>query len=431
MTNRFLKSRWFLMIPVFVCFSNTIKAQTALTIEDCLQRAADNYPLIQQYDLIERSREYSTGNILKNYLPQVSLNAQASLQSDVTGLPLDMSSLPFDIDIPTLSKDQYRATIDVSQQIWDGGITNTQRKLIEKNSEAEKQTVEVSLYAIREKIIQLYFGILAIDKHLTLLELIEENLTSSKNIAQSMIKNGTAMQGDIDLIYVELLSVGKNKIEQESLRKAYLRMLGLFVNQSLSDDVLLQIPITDYEPSREINRPELNLFNAQNSIFDMQRKLINAQNMPKIALFAQGGYGRPGLDLLDDGFRFFAIGGIKLTWNINRFYTQKNDLRLIEQKRQSTQIQKETFLFNTNLTLTKEEEDIRKLKELIIKEDEIVQFRTRIKTVSESKYRNGVYQINELIRDVNAENQAMQSKSLHEIHYLMKIYNYNHLQGNK
>jgi outer membrane protein TolC len=419
------------MIPVFVCFSNTIKAQTALTIEDCLQRAADNYPLIQQYDLIERSREYSTGNILKNYLPQVSLNAQASLQSDVTGLPLDMSSLPFDIDIPTLSKDQYRATIDVSQQIWDGGITNTQRKLIEKNSEAEKQTVEVSLYAIREKIIQLYFGILAIDKHLTLLELIEENLTSSKNIAQSMIKNGTAMQGDIDLIYVELLSVGKNKIEQESLRKAYLRMLGLFVNQSLSDDVLLQIPITDYEPSREINRPELNLFNAQNSIFDMQRKLINAQNMPKIALFAQGGYGRPGLDLLDDGFRFFAIGGIKLTWNINRFYTQKNDLRLIEQKRQSTQIQKETFLFNTNLTLTKEEEDIRKLKELIIKEDEIVQFRTRIKTVSESKYRNGVYQINELIRDVNAENQAMQSKSLHEIHYLMKIYNYNHLQGNK
>lgn len=402
-----------------------------MTIEDCLQRAADNYPLIQQYDLIERSREYSTGNILKNYLPQVSLNAQASLQSDVTGLPLDMSSLPFDIDIPTLSKDQYRATIDVSQQIWDGGITNTQRKLIEKNSEAEKQTVEVSLYAIREKIIQLYFGILAIDKHLTLLELIEENLTSSKNIAQSMIKNGTAMQGDIDLIYVELLSVGKNKIEQESLRKAYLRMLGLFVNQSLSDDVLLQIPITDYEPSREINRPELNLFNAQNSIFDMQRKLINAQNMPKIALFAQGGYGRPGLDLLDDGFRFFAIGGIKLTWNINRFYTQKNDLRLIEQKRQSTQIQKETFLFNTNLTLTKEEEDIRKLKELIIKEDEIVQFRTRIKTVSESKYRNGVYQINELIRDVNAENQAMQSKSLHEIHYLMKIYNYNHLQGNK
>ena len=431
MKQKSLKNKCSWLMIVLVSIVQTANAQTVLTIEDCIRNAETNYPLVRQYDLIEQSKNYSVSNIAKSYLPQVSLNSQATYQSDVTQLSLDMSSLPFDLDIPTMSKDQYRATIDVSQQIWDGGITNAKRQLIQKNSEIEKQSVEVSLHTVKTKVIQLYFSILAIEKQLGLLDLAEKNLLSSKNITQSMLDNGTAMPGDINLINVEILNIDKKKIEQNALKKAYITMLGLFINQSLTDDVSLQTPVNSQALSKEINRSELRLYDAQNSLFDIQHKLTNAHSTPKIGLFVQGGYGRPGLNMLDDNFKSFALGGIRLTWNISSFYTQKNDKRLIEQKRQSMMVQRETFLFNTNVELTQEEAEINKLKELIRKEEEIVQLRTQIKEQSESKYSNGVYQINELIRDVNSENQAMQNKALNEILYLMKIYNYNHIQGNK
>jgi outer membrane protein TolC len=414
------------MMVTLLSFFGIVNAQT-LTIEDCMQDAVTNYPLIRQYHLIEQSRAYSTGNLLKSYLPQASFNAQATYQSDVTELPVDLSS--YGIVIPSISKDQYQATIAISQQVWDGGVVEAQRRLVKGNSEVEKQNLAVSLYAVKERIIQLYFGILATDKRVTLLKLTKENLENSKHLVLSMINNGTATQEDLDLIEVELLNVEKKKIEQASMRKACIRMLGLFIGQSLSEETPLQIPTVDHSFSKEIKRPELNYFHAQNSVFDMKRKLIDAQNRPRIGLFVQGGYGRPGLNLLNDDFKFFALGGIKFTWNINPFYTRKNDLRLIEQKRYSTQVQRETFLFNTHLELTRDEAEIQKLEELIKKENEIALLRTRIKKVAESKYRNGIYQINELIRDINAESQAMQNKELHDIQYRMKIYHYNHLHG--
>lgn len=43
-----------------------------ITIEECYRKAQANYPLIKQYDLIEKSREYSVSNANKGYLPQIS-----------------------------------------------------------------------------------------------------------------------------------------------------------------------------------------------------------------------------------------------------------------------------------------------------------------------------------------------------------------------
>lgn len=425
-------NRYYCLIVVLIgLVQTTVNAQNVIIIEDCLQQAVSSYPLVRKYGLIEQSKEYSVNNIAKSYLPQISINAQTSYQSDVTELSLDLDHLPFDLDIPSLSKDQYRATVDITQKIWDGGVTNAQKELTLENSEIEKKIIDVSLQDVKSKVIELYFSILVIDKQLSLLDLSEKNLQTNRKVTRSMVDNGVATLGDIDLIDVELINNEKKKIEYNAKRKAYMKMLGLFLNQTLPDDILLHEPVVSTVLTKEINRPELQLYDTQNSLFDIRHKLIEANNMPKIGLFAQGGYGRPGLNMLEDKFEFFAVGGIRLTWNIGSLYTRKNDKRLIERKRQSTEVQRETFLFNTNIELTKEETEIQKFKELISKENEIVQLRTRIKEQSESKYRNGVYQINELIRDINSENQAMQNKVLHEIYYLMKIFNYNHIQGNK
>lgn len=424
-----MKTNFLLIMLLLIC--GTASSQTTLTLEECQQKAMDNYPLIRQYGLISLSEKYSLENISKNYLPQFSLNGQATYQSDVTKIPLDLSSLPISDPpmIPTMKKDQYKATIDATQLIWDGGNINSQKQITKANTEVEKQQVEVNIYTIKEKINQLYFGILVTDEQLRILDLTETTIKANRDLTLSMLKNGVAMQSDLDQIDVELLNIDQNRTEQLSLRQAYLSMLGLFIHQELDSKTVLLQP-TDNVAYGNIMRPELSLYQSQRLLLDKQENAITAKNLPQIGLFAQGGYGRPGLNMLDTKFKLYAIGGIKLTWNFGNLYTKSNERKLIANNKNSVDVQQETFLFNTNVQLTQQQAETQKVKKLLDKDDEIIRLRNRVRKASESKYKNGVYQTNELIRDINAENQAMQTKALHSIQYLMSIYNYKYIQGN-
>lgn len=419
-----------IVIIILLIASCIVNAQTILTLQECQQKAVDNYPLIKQYGLISLSEQYSLENISKNYLPQFALNGQATYQSDVTKIPLDFSSIiPNAPEMPTMKKDQYKATIDVNQLIWDGGATSSQRQITKANTEIEKQTLEVNLYTVKEKVNQLYFGILIVDEQLKILDIGEADMKANRDIAYSMLKNGTAMQSDLDQIDVELLNIDQKRTEQLSLRQAYLKMLSLFIHQEPDENIILQKPAEESFMDRSISRPELSLYQSKRSLLDAQESSINAKNLPHIGLFAQGGYGRPGLNMLDDKFKLFAIGGVKLTWNFGNLYTKSNERKLIANNKDNIDVQQETFLFNTNLELTQQQSETQKLKTLLTKDDEIIRLRSRVKKASESKYKNGVYQTNELIRDINAENQARQTKALREIQYLSSIYSYKHIQG--
>lgn len=198
----------------------------------------------------------------------------------------------------------------------------------------------------------------------------------------------------------------------------------------LNNNTQLEKPQSEEQLFGQINRPELSLYDSQRTLYSMQNSSIIAKNMPQISLFAQGGYGRPGLNMLENKFGFFAIGGIKLNWNLSNLYTKRNEKKLIDNNISDIDILQDVFLFNVDIQLTEKQEEINKLKKLIDKDEKIISLRNRVKTTSESKYKNGIYQVNDLIRDINTENQARQTKALHEIQYLMSIYNYKHIQGN-
>ena len=403
--------------------NRNLKLET-LSIEACQQKARDNYPLIRQRSLIDLSEQYTVSNIGKARLPQIAFNAQATWQSDVTHIPGNMPGAP------TIDKDQYRAVIDVSQTVWDGGAVRSQRKIAEAGNEIERQNVEVSLYTIRERINNLFFGILTIDEQLKQLEIFENDLQTSKKLVASFLKNGIAMPSDIDAVQVEILNVSQKRIEFTSSRKTYVAMLSAMIGETVNDDVQL---IKPEEPvinrHTEIARPEMALFAKQNDMFDAQLDGIKARNMPRFSLFVQGGYGKPGLNMLSNDFDFFAIGGARFNWNFGNLYSSKNESNLLANSKNMVNVQQETFVFNTNLQLTQARQEIQKAKELMQTDDEIIALRQRVKTAGESKYANGVYTVNDLIKDVNAENQARQAKILHEIQYLMNIYYYSVVSG--
>ncbi len=396
-------------------------AQQGLTIEECQQKARDNYPLIRQRGLIDLSEQYTISNIGKVWLPQIALNAQATYQSDVVHFPF---SLP-GVNVPTIDKDQYRATVDVSQTIWDGGTTRSQRKITEAGNEVDRQNVEVNLYTLRERVNQLFFGILTVDEQLKQLDILEKDLQTSLKLADAFLQNGTAMQSDVDAVQVEILNTGQKKTELTAFRKAYTAMLSAMIGETVNDGVQLVKPAeVAINRQVDITRPEMLLFSRQNDLFDAQLGNIKAHNMPRFSLFVQGGYGKPGLNMLSNDFEFFAMGGVRLNWNFGNLYSSKNDRSLLANNKNMVDVQQQTFVFNTNLQLTQAWNEIQKAKELMQTDDEIINLRLRVKTAGESKYANGVYTVNDLVKDINAESQSRQAKILHEVQYLMSIYNY-------
>ena len=427
MNNRISMKKSLIIITYSLFFSAMAFAQSTLTIEQCQQMAKENYPLIKRYGLIERSKEYNLSNAGKGYLPQFSLSAKASYQSEVTKIPIDIQG----IDIKGLSKDQYSATIDVTQTIWDGGVISSKKDITKASSYAEQKQLDVDMYKIVYQVNQMYFGILLLDARLKQNALLQEELQRNFDLISSYITNGIANQSDLDAIKVEQLKTVQNKAQIVSNKKAYFDMLGILIGQKLNENIILPKPNADnLTISSQVKRSELELFDAQLANLETQKKAIKASYMPKLGLFLTGGYGKPALNMLNNDFSAYYIGGIRLSWNFGSLYTQKNDRKLIETNQDNIATSRETFLFNTSLETSQEQNEINKNKDLLKYDDDIVILRNNVKRATEAKVANGTSTVIDLMRDVNAEDLAKQDRIQHEIELLQAIYNLKYTTNN-
>jgi outer membrane protein TolC len=413
LNNKIMKK--VILLNLLICCSPVAFAQ--LTLHECYSKAQANYPLIKQYGLIEKSMDYNLSNASKAYLPQVTFSAKASYQSEVTEIPV---SLP---GVNGMNKDQYGATVDINQVLWDGGVIQSKQESIRTLSEVEKRSLEVELYTINDRINQLYFGILLFDAQLEQNRLFQAELQRSYDKIASWVQNGIANQADLDAVRVEQLKAIQAKSQLTYLKNAYIDVLSAMTGEQLGAGVALVKPEQLVFTGNSIRRPELELFNAKIKNLEAQNQEINAGLMPKLGVFLTGGYGNPGLNMLKTGFSSYYIAGIRLSWNFGNLYTNKNSKQIIHNNMNIVMNQQETFLFNTNLDVFRKQREIDKFRDQMKYDDEIIALRSSIKQSSESKMANGMLSGIDLMRDVNAEEMAKQDKILHEIELLHAIYN--------
>ena len=425
-----MKNCKFLILTLFA--SSSVYAQ--LSIEDCYEKARANYPLIKQYELIEQSRDYNLSILSKVFLPQLQLSAKATYQSEVTKIPIDFSQIPIPqmaaIKIPELSKDQYGAMLELSQIIWDGGLVGAKRKSVYAKIEADEKTLEAGLYAVKERVNQLFFGILLTEAMAEQTRMFQGELQRTCNLVSSLVESGLANEADLDAVKVELVKLQQGITQILYNRNAFLDMLSAFIGEKIDSNTTLQKPDVTYSLSKEIRRPELAMFDAQANSIDVAKKEISADLMPKLSLFIAGGYGRPGLNMLKNEFTGYYIGGVRLMWNFGSFYTRKGKLNMLETGRNSIQVQQETFLFNLSLGQTGKENEIDKYRELLKTDDEIIALRNSVKRASEAKVESGTLNASDLMRDVTNEQVARQSKVVHEIEMIQAIYNLKFITNN-
>ncbi len=398
---------------------------SSISLEQCYDLARKNYPLIRQKDLLTRSMEFTIANAQSGYLPQVAIYAQATYQSEVTRLPGPA------VLVEPLSKDQYKVYGEVNQTIFDGGVIKNQGAVQTATTLVEQQKLEVELYKIKDRINQIYFGVLLMDAQRTQVELLKKDLKSSLDKTESAIRNGTAFRSNADILRAELLKADQRIIEMTAARKSYLDMLGFFINQALGDEVVLEKPVTTaFEPAPTIKRPELTLYEFQRELLGVQYKSTTRRNMPRLGFFVQGGYGRPALNVLKNEFDFYYIGGFRLNWSLSGLYNSNRDKQLLEVNSQVVNSQKEAFVFNTSLSLLQQSHEVEKLQQLIAVDQNIIVLRTSIKKTSQSQYENGVISTSDFLRELNAEDAAKENLLLHEVQLMLAYYNYQNTSGN-
>jgi outer membrane protein TolC len=308
---------------------------------------------------------------------------------------------------------------------------SSQKKGIKAQTESELQKLNVDLYALNDRVNQLYFGILLLNEQLAQNSILQDELATNHTRVEAYKTNGVATQSDIDAIKVEQINAQQRELELKSTLKSFRQMLGGMIAQEINETTALEKPIVpELNFDAEIKRPELILLDAQSKYIESQRDAVMAGTRPRVSLFLQGGYGRPGLNMLNNVFSPYYIGGFRFAWNLSSFYTQKSSIDKIENNRQQVDVQKETFLFNNKLANKQFQNDIERLKLSIKNDDNIIQLRNNIKKSCEVKVQNGTATVTDLLREINAENLAQQAKSLHQIQLYIAVYHYKNNTNN-
>lgn len=398
----------------------------AQTLEECQRAAEQNYPLIRQYGLIEKTTSLNVANIQKGWLPQVTASAQATLQTDVTAFPDEFQKLyqQMGVTMEGLERDQYRVGIDVQQTVYDAGNIKSQKEIARRQGELQSRQNEVTMYNVRKRVNEMYFSLLLINEQIRLNADLQTVLEGNEKKLAAMLKGGTASESDWQNVKAERLNVVQKMTGLQSQRTALARMLSIFCGIEVNGLVKPEMP-ENMNPSINL-RPELKALDAQLRLTDAQERALDAAMMPRLGVFAQGYYGYPGYNMFEDmmshKFSWNGMIGARLTWNIGALYTRKNDKAKLQVQRETTEVNRERFLFDNNLEQIEQNENISRYRQMMTDDEEIISLRSSIRKAAESKLAHGIIDVNDLVREINSENKARVEQCIHEIEMLKEIY---------
>lgn len=415
-------------IFIFILLSFIIATSfaQAITLQKCYTAARKNYPAVKKLDYIKLNTKYLNINANRAYFPQLNVNGQATYQSEVTKIP----QFSPNITIPTMSKDQYRIQAELIQTIFDGGFRTSQINMIKSQDAIQSQQVEITLNAVQKQVTDLYFAILMFDAQLRQQVILKTNLNNTLDKATTALANGTSFKSAVNEIKAELINANMTETEISSSRKITIDMLSQLTGIVFYNTTIFEEPAPPVELPSEIKRPELKLLDLQKDNLVIQKKQAASELLPTISAFAMGGYGRPTLNMLNNDFGSYWMGGIKLKWSINTLMSLPNTVKSLKMNDKMLDVDKEIFSLNTKMAMDKESGEIIKYKQLMQQDDEVIQLRQAVMESAKSQLKNGIITTTDYIVKLNAEYISKEIREVHRLQLLKAQYNYLNISGN-
>ena len=398
-------------------------AGPVLTLAQCYEQARTHAPLRRQIALNDAQAANNRARLATQlHLPQLALNGQASYQSEVTTIPLEGPG----IDIQPLSKDQYRLTLDANQTLFDGGVTRRQQELENLNSQVSNQQVEVSLFRLREQVNGLYFGTLLAEETVRLRQALRADLQQRRQALLARRVNGAATGQDVARLDAEVLNLDQQLRDLATTRAGLLRQLGELLGQNLPPDTRLTTP-AELPPA--VPRPEPTLYARQLALLAGQEKLTTAHLAPRLSAFGQVGYGRPTLNFLRNDLHGYGLAGVRLNWNLNNYYTRRQDRETIRLSQEAVAAQQAAFEQNLRVTLAGQQTAVERYQSLLTTDAELIGLREKIRATAAVQLENGIIGFSDYFTEANNLTQARVNEQLHRLQLLQAQADYLVTQG--
>ncbi len=402
-----MKQRILLFLTLLA--SSSLYAQE-ITIKECWNWAKEYYPKAKDRQILLENSNIRIENLQTTWYPKLSLNGQATWQNDVTWFsnPAIKGSTP-------PNKDQYKATIDINQTLYDGGIISAKKKVEKSNSASEIINLDIELYNIQKNVSDIFFlnKVLEAQERQILLNI--ENISSRIKEMESAVKAGAVLKSELNVLNVELLKLNQKLFDINEGKASTIRTLALIIGKPLNSDST-QLTLFKITPiSSENKRLEFQLFEQQKQTLELQSKLTSKNRMPQLTAFAQGGYGNPGLNMLKVSFEPIVYVGVKLSWNIWDWNQTSRQKRISLSSRQLIDDQKALFEQTQNTNIERSKSQITKLEKSLSLDDEIVKLRKEVTVSSKSKLQNGTLRASDYIDDLNKESLAELEQKIRQI----------------
>ena len=414
-----------LFYVIVLMISITAFSQDELSLTDCYSLAEINHPIAKQNELIPEQNELNTDIINSNKYPKIDLSAQASYQSDVIKLPVDNPDLLFELP----NKDQYRTTLTLNQLIYGGGSINAAIEDENAKSKTQQQIVHVELYQLKPKINQLYFSILLSQEKKDLLLAKQKQLREKLKEVRAGVKYGSILPSSDSVLEAELLKLNQQLAEIESSKLNLFQSLEKYLGIPIAESTIFVYPEISENLSGSVNRPELDLFNLQKEQIDYTSTILSKNRLPKVYGFAQGGYGNPGLNPLDNSFETFYVVGLKLNWNVFDWNKTKKQTQALEINKQFIDTEKQKFELNTSIQLEQQVIEINKYKDFTKSDQSIIDLHKQILKTADSQLKNGVITSSDYIEKLTDLYEAENNLKTHQIQLLLSQANYKTIQG--
>ncbi len=403
-----------LLLIIGLLLASLVQAQEydQVTLSKCQDKAIINYPLSSQFDLLNSAHDLKQQSLNTNYLPRIDVNAQATYQSDVTKLPIDIPMF----DIPEPPKDRYGITLDINQAIYDGGITSKQKEIEDVNLEIEHLKVDLDLYNLKDRVSNFFFNIIILKQNREIIEILKEDINEKLKLIGSGIKYGVALKKDADMLRSEVLKLEQKIDEIDISLSATRSMLSELTGDVYDDRSVFLLPEVIINPDFGQNRRlENRLFNLNKEKLNASKNLINGKSNPKIVGFGQAGYGKPGLNMLGNDFQPYYMVGARFSWNFWNWGQNKKDRQILDLQQNIIENQKNTFNKNLILELTHKFAEISKFTRMIENDQVIIDLKTEIAKVSSSQFDNGIITSTDYLQDKHAETEARLNLGLHKV----------------
>lgn len=388
----------------------------SLTLEQARAAALAHYPVSTDKALYLQAGELAAKNVSSAWIPQVKGTARATYQSEVTEFDLSAFGLP-----PiTISKDQYQAGLEVEQTLYEFGTTHTRREMELTKAQGQAAQADVDLLKVRENVDHLYGNILLQQENLRILRSRANEIAARQSKVESAVRNGVSLKSNAEVLNAEALSTQQRIVEASTALAQLTSTLGILMGQPVDTTMTFPLPATPtLTTSGTDQRPERQLFALQTSNTELLSSLTKKKNLPVLYAFANGYYGRPGFNFLNNDLRTYGIVGVGLSWNIAGYYTQGRELKEHDIQKQLIDDKRQAFDLQQRSELSKQELEIAKLDQLAALDERIVESKTAIRVTAASQLENGVITAQDYVTYQNAQDQAKLDLQLHRIQAVM------------